>query len=50
MDKILLMLNLKDDEHVITVVDGDIVESEIYNSEEMIDVLNGVIESLTSEY
>lgn len=49
MDKILLMLNLKDDEYLITVVDSDMAESEIYNREEIIGVLTSIIESLKSE-
>ena len=49
MDKILITIDLKDGKSVITAIDNDIVESEIYNSTEIIEGLNEVIEFLTTD-
>ena len=49
MDKILITIDLKDGKSVITAIDNDIVESEIYNRTEIIEGLNEVIEFLTTD-
>lgn len=49
MDKILITIDLEDGKSVITVIDNDIVESEIYNRKDIIEGLNEVIEFLTTD-
>ena len=46
MDKILIMVDLKDDKNILTVIDDDIAESEIYNREEIIERFSEIIELL----
>lgn len=49
MDKILITIDLQDGKSLITAIDNDIVESEIYNRTEIIEGLNEVIEFLTTD-
>lgn len=49
MDKILLMLDLQNDSNVVTVIEGDIVVSDMYTKKEIIEKLNEVIEFLMSD-
>lgn len=39
MDKILIMIDLQDGKSVITAIDDDIVESEVYNRTAIIELL-----------
>lgn len=50
MDKILLMLDLQNDNNVITVTEGNIVVSDMFNREEIIEKLSDLIEFLTYDY
>lgn len=49
MDKILITIDLQDGKSVITVIDNDVVDSEIYNRTAIIEGLNEVIEFLTTD-
>ena len=49
MDKILIMVDLQDDKNIITVMDGDIAETDIYTREEIIERFSEIIEFLTTE-
>ena len=49
MDKILIMVDLKDDKNILTVIDDDIAESEIYNREEIIERFSEIIEMLKTD-
>lgn len=50
MDKILIMLDLKDNSNTITVIEGNIIVADIYNREEIIEKLSDLIEFLTYDY
>lgn len=49
MDKILIMVDLRDDKNMLTVIEDDSAESEIYNREEIIERFNEIIEMLTTD-
>jgi hypothetical protein len=49
MDKILIMVDLKDDKNIITVTEGDIVDTQLYNREEIIEQFSEIIEFLMFE-
>ena len=49
MDKILLMLDVQNDNNVVTVTEGDSVVSDMYTKKEIIEKLNEIIEFLMSD-
>lgn len=49
MDKILIMVDLRDDKNMLTVIEDGSAETEIYNREEIIERFSEIIEMLKVE-